>query len=164
MNSSSDDLASLRDKLYLKHNNESKATDIMSELVEQIVVSAQNKDYNSIKSLFSEYAQNNNTDIEDEIIKFCDCCSFDTNNMDQRTVCNVSLENGKDKKIIKYYGGRKFVDGLGVKYIIHIGWVANDTTDMTRIGIQFIDIIKEEESSQEKLKYFDDKPGIYVLD
>ena len=151
----------IKDKLFLKHANEKKAYNTITEVADRIIISAKSDDYNSISELFSNYSHNNNSTLDEEIKEFCKYCNFEFTNNDM--LLNSSGSNGKEK-ILHYYSRHIMTDDMGKKYVMHIGWVANDTTDTSKIGIQYIDIIKYENCKEGIYKDFDDKPGVYILD
>ena len=157
----SDKNKSLEDKLYQKHNR-AVSKDIADEIVDEILTSAKDKNFDNVDKLFSNYAHSNNSNLEKEFNEFCDYCSYDIE--DVSGLVDYSEQSNYPSHYLEYYLGYEFkIKGDDTQYLFHVVWIADNENDNSQIGIQSIEILKKDYASAEKYWRNSNKTGFHVI-
>ena len=136
----------LADDLLQKHHSERYSKEISDEIVAEVFAAAKENDFSRIEVLFSDYARQNTPDLEEQFNHFCDFCSFETSEYKGKVdLTETSTYSGHN---LMYLIGYEFkLKGDDTKYLLHIGWVADNVNDTSQIGIQYIEVLKYEDAN-----------------
>ena len=152
---------SLEDKLYQKHNR-AVSKDIADEIVDEILTSAKDKNFDNVDKLFSNYAHSNNSNLEKEFNEFCDYCSYDIEEVSG--LVDYSEQSNYPSHYLEYYLGYEFkIKGDDTQYLFHVVWIADNENDNSQIGIQSIEILKKDYASAEKYWRNSNKTGFHII-
>ena len=152
----------LVDDLYQKHNREINRHEISDDIIDEILAAAEDKDYGRIEVLFSDYALENNDNLEEEFYEFCDYCSFDIDEVSGHT--DYSSKSAYSGHYLLYYLGYEFtVKGEDTTYILNVIWIADNVEDESQIGIQSVELFKEEYAGADKIWGWGTNVGFHLL-
>lgn len=152
----------LKEDLYQKHHRERYSQEISDEIVAEVFGAAKEKDFSRIKVLFSEYALENTPDLEDQFDQFCDFCSFDVSESDGKT--DLIETSNYDGHYLMYLLGYEFkLEDDDTRYLIHIGWVADNVNDTSQIGIQYIEVLRYEDCNPGEYWGYDKDTGFHII-
>ena len=152
-------------KLYLKKYSY-KTEKISNEVANEIVEAAKDKDSQMIKGLFSEYVLKKNNEIDSQIENFVNYCDYTTSDIEVCTNIKESRDPQKNYHYLFIMVECSFTDLDGEKYRLYFEWIADDTDNESKIGINAIYIIKESNFQEMKNKDWgiDDKSGVYIIE
>ena len=153
-----------KEKLHLKRNSY-KVDNVAKEVADEIISAAKDKDRQAIKELFSEYAVNINSEIDSQIEKFFNYCDYTTSDIEVFTNIKESGDPQNNYHYLFITVECSFMDSDGEKYRLYFDWIADDTEDESKIGINSIYIIKETNFIKKRNENWEvDIPGIYVIE
>lgn len=153
-----------KEKLHLKWYS-NKADNVAKEVANEIICSAKDKDRQAIKELLSEYAVNINSEIDSQIEKFFNYCDYTTSDIEVFTNIKESGDPQNNYHYMFIIAECSFTDLDGEKYRLYFDWIADDSDDESKIGINSIYIIKETNFIKKRNENWEvDIPGIYVIE
>ena len=153
-----------KEKLHLKRNSY-KVDNVAKEVADEIISAAKDKDRQAIKELFSEYAVNINSEIDSQIEKFFNYCDYTTSDIEVFTNIKESGDPQNNYHYLFITVECSFMDSDGEKYRLYFDWIADDTEDESKIGINSIYIIKETNFIKKRNENWEvDIPGIYIIE
>ena len=63
-----------------------------------------------------------------------------------------------------YLIGYEFkLEGDDTKYLLHIGWVADNVNDTSQIGIQYVEVLRYEDANPGEYWRYSNNPGFHVI-
>lgn len=152
----------LVDDLYQKHHSERYSQEISDEIVEEVFDAANENNFSRIIVLFSEYAIENTPDLEDQFDQLCDFCSFDVSESDGRA--DLIETSTYDGHYLMYLLGYEFkLKGDDTRYLLHIGWVADNANDTSQIGIQYIEVLRYEDCDPGEYWGYGNNTGFHLI-
>ena len=153
-----------KEKLHLKRNSY-KVDNVAKEVADEIISAAKDKDRQAIKELFSEYAVNINSEIDSQIEKFFNYCDYTTSDIEVFTNIKESGDPQNNYHYMFIIAECSFTDLDGEKYRLYFEWIADDTDDESKIGINSIYIIKETNFIKKRNENWKiDIPGLYIIE
>ena len=152
----------LVEDLYQKHHSERYSQEISDEIVAEVFGAAEDKDFSRIKVLFSEYAIENTPDLEEQFDQFCDFCSFDVSESDGKAdLTETSTYAGHYLMYLLCYEFK--LEGDDTRYILHIGWVADNVNDTSQIGIQYVEVLRYEDCNPGEYWGYGSNTGFHII-
>ena len=136
----------LADDLYQNHYRPEIASEIAEEIIAEVFQAAREEDFSRVEVLFSNYARENTPDLEEQFNQFCEFCSFEASDL-KGTVDLTETSNYSGHYLMYLIGYEFKLEGDDTKYLLHIGWVADNVNDTSQIGIQYIEVLKYEDAN-----------------
>ena len=131
----------LADDLYQNHYRPEIASEIAEEIIAEVFQAAREEDFSRVEVLFSNYAREKTPDLEEQFNQFCEFCSFEASDL-KGTVDLTETSNYSGHYLMYLIGYEFKLEGDDTKYLLHIGWVADNVNDTSQIGIQYIEVLK----------------------
>ena len=152
----------LVEDLYQKHHSERYSQEISDEIVAEVFGAAEDNDFSRIRVLFSEYAIENTPDLEEQFDQFCDFCSYDIRESDGNAdYIETSTYAGHYLMYTLCYEFK--LEGDDTRYILHIGWVADNVNDTSQIGIQYVEVLRYEDCNPGEYWGYGNDTGFHII-
>lgn len=152
----------LTEDLYQNHYRPEISKEIANEIVAEVFQAAREKDFSRIDVLFSKYAHEKTPDLKEQFDKFCDFCSFDVSEYDGKV--DMTETSNYAGHYLMYLVGYEFkLKGDDTKYLMHIGWVADNVNDTSQIGIQYVELLSYEDANPYIYWGYDKDTGFHVI-
>lgn len=155
---------SIGEQIRTGHYNHSAMTFGKNELLDEILDASEDGDEDRILDLFSDYALEENEDLEDEIEEYLDCFP-DIDELTNRGCSQFSHRNRRSDEQEAHYEPVVCIDDHhGDRYRLVCIWIECDSEDPDRQGIHSIQLISEDcyDRGDFTIHSVNDRPGVYV--
>lgn len=154
---------SLDEQIKTRHYEGSGEECGKTVLLDEILNSAETKDVNRMKVLFSDYAVKQNDNLNNEIEQFIK--EFPQVNELKNRCCSVTGGHNRGSTVYEniYQPMVDIIDNNGETYFLICVWVEGDSEHPEKQGIHSIQLISKEMYDRDKFDIHskDDKPGCY---
>ncbi len=152
----------LVDDLYQNHYRPEISHEIAEEIIDEVFQAARERDFSRVEVLFSEYAIENTPDLEEQFERFCDFCSF--NVVEYSGTEDMKETSNYAGHYLMYMVGYEFqVKGDDTRYLLHIGWVADNVNDTSQIGIQYVEVLRYEDANPSEYWGYGSDTGFHLI-
>ena len=128
-------------------------------VVDTLFNALEEKNPQSIKGLFSEYAKDNTYDLDGKINKLLSFYAGADGGYESSSISSEDNDYGTKSQALELTLTIKNQDS---KYEINIGMYIRNDLDSSKIGVHLIEVLVEEKApSNFKWKSIDDAPGLY---
>ena len=164
LNGKYDPSLSIGEQIKTRHYNHNAKDFGKEELLDEILDASENKDDDRIKDLFSDYAINEDKDLDSQIESYLK--NFPKVNKLKNRGCSEfgSHNRGSTEYNYLYEPVVHIVDDDGNTYGLVVMWIEGDSENSDKQGIHSIQLISEERYQKHDyvIHSQDDEPGVYV--